>query len=153
MTEETDKTPQLKCSFCGKTQNEVSKLIAGKNVLDAQGQEHTVFICNECIDLCADIIKEQKEPLDFSELTLKKPAEIFETLNQYVIGQERAKKTLSVAVYNHYKRLNSLDKKAEVEIEKSNILLLDPQDVVKHCWHGLWREFWTFRLRWRTQRL
>src|SRR6056297_2134700 len=108
----------LYCSFCGKSQHEVRKLIAGPSV----------FICDECVDLCNDIIREeiqenaQEEPSD----RLPAPAEIRETLNEYVIGQDRAKVVLSVAVYNHYKRLRYGEGKAEVELGKSNILLIGP---------------------------
>jgi ATP-dependent Clp protease ATP-binding subunit ClpX len=109
----------LVCSFCGKSQNEVKKLIAGP----------TVYICDECIDLCNDIIAE-----DTTEQTgeglgrIPKPVEIKSTLDEYVIGQDQAKKILSVAVYNHYKRISSrANKKAgDVELQKSNILLIGP---------------------------
>ncbi|MEV6821401.1 ClpX C4-type zinc finger protein, partial [Nocardiopsis dassonvillei] len=110
----------LKCSFCGKSQKQVKKLIAGPGV----------YICDECIDLCNEIIEE--ELADATELTwdsLPKPREIYEFLDSYVIGQEQAKKALSVAVYNHYKRVRSEgDRPGEedVEIAKSNILLLGP---------------------------
>jgi len=107
----------LYCSFCGKSQHEVRKLIAGPSV----------FICDECVDLCNDIIREEIEE-SVSEATSKlpKPREIKEILDQYVIGQEQAKKVLSVSVYNHYKRLEAGDIKEEVEIAKSNILLIGP---------------------------
>ena len=108
----------VKCSFCGKSQKQVKKLIAGPGV----------YICDECIDLCNDIIEEElseSSEVHFDELP--KPAEIFTFLNDYVIGQERAKKILSVAVYNHYKRVQSGGyADAEVELQKSNILLLGP---------------------------
>ncbi|HET9075701.1 MAG TPA: ClpX C4-type zinc finger protein, partial [Acidimicrobiales bacterium] len=108
----------VKCSFCGKSQKQVKKLIAGPGV----------YICDECIDLCNDIIEEElseSSEVRFDELP--KPAEIFNFLNDYVIGQERAKKILSVAVYNHYKRVQSGGyADAEVELQKSNILLLGP---------------------------
>ena len=110
----------LLCSFCGKNQNEVRKLIAGPSV----------YICNECIDLCNDIIKEEiNESIETSEeKTFLIPKEIKDILDEYVIGQEEAKKSLSVAVYNHYKRLRNTknDKSEEVELTKSNILLLGP---------------------------
>ena len=110
----------LYCSFCGKNQNEVRKLIAGPSV----------YICNECIDLCNDIIKEEiAETKEVDDEHFPVPKEIKETLDEYVIGQEEAKKNLSVAVYNHYKRLKggkSLDSEDEVELTKSNILLLGP---------------------------
>ncbi len=109
----------LKCSFCGKTQKQVKKLIAGPGV----------YICDECIDLCNEIIIEELS--DTSSLGLQelpKPQEIYEFLDQYVIGQDRAKKSLSVAVYNHYKRVQSGESKREdsVELSKSNILILGP---------------------------
>ena len=110
----------LLCSFCGKNQNEVRKLIAGPSV----------YICNECIDLCNDIIKEEiNESIETSEEeTFLIPKEIKDILDEYVIGQEEAKKSLSVAVYNHYKRLRNTknNKSEEVELTKSNILLLGP---------------------------
>jgi len=109
----------LKCSFCSKSQNQVKKLIAGPGV----------YICNECVDLCNEIIDEElKEERDVDFKDLPKPKEIYSILNQYVIGQERAKKILSVAVYNHYKRVKYEDKldNDDTEIEKSNILLIGP---------------------------
>jgi ATP-dependent Clp protease ATP-binding subunit ClpX len=107
----------LYCSFCGKSQHEVRKLIAGPSV----------FICDECVELCNDIIREEmQESAPESSEGLPKPQEINATLDQYVIGQARAKKVLSVAVYNHYKRLEMSSKKDEIEISKSNILLIGP---------------------------
>ena len=108
----------LYCSFCGKSQHEVRKLIAGPSV----------FICDECVDLCNDIIREevQEAQAESSAQKLPAPKEISAILDQYVIGQERAKKILAVAVYNHYKRLNQRDKKEEIELGKSNILLIGP---------------------------
>ena len=117
-TKEEDKL--LYCSFCGKNQNEVRKLIAGPSV----------YICNECIDLCNDIIKEEiSEATESDEESFPVPIEIKASLDEYVIGQEDAKKNLSVAVYNHYKRLKGgkkLNSDDEVELTKSNILLLGP---------------------------
>lgn len=107
----------LYCSFCGKSQHEVRKLIAGPSV----------FICDECVELCNDIIREElEEKSQSARNSLPKPKEILEVLNQYVIGQQRAKKTLAVAVYNHYKRVESRQKNDEVELAKSNILLVGP---------------------------
>lgn len=107
----------LYCSFCGKSQHEVRKLIAGPSV----------FICDECVDLCNDIIREELEEKPEADSTsLPKPAEIKATLDSYVIGQEAAKRVLSVAVYNHYKRLGAKDDRDEVELSKSNILLIGP---------------------------
>ncbi|WP_263142646.1 ATP-dependent Clp protease ATP-binding subunit ClpX [Pseudomonas sp. RIT-PI-AD] len=108
----------LYCSFCGKSQHEVRKLIAGPSV----------FICDECVDLCNDIIREevQEAQAESSAHKLPAPKEIRAILDQYVIGQERAKKVLAVAVYNHYKRLNQREKKDDVELGKSNILLIGP---------------------------
>ena len=108
----------LYCSFCGKSQHEVKKLIAGPSV----------FICDECIELCNDIIRDeaQAEPASSNRTGLPTPAEISQILDQYVIGQSRAKRILSVAVYNHYKRLRHKGKKDDVELSKSNILLVGP---------------------------
>lgn len=113
-----DRSGNLVCSFCGKSQDEVRKLIAGP----------TVYICDECIDLCNDIIAEEcdhEETLNASS-NVPKPAEIKRVLDQYVIGQERAKKILAVAVHNHYKRIDSQMVTGDVELQKSNILLLGP---------------------------
>lgn len=121
MTKET-----LVCSFCNKTQNEVRKLIAGRTLQDKKGENHTVFICDECIDLCAKIIAQESSEeahQETGEIKISSPKEIKAFLDQYVIGQEKAKKMLSVAVYNHYKRLNN-SKENDVEITKSNILLI-----------------------------
>ncbi|MBN8727872.1 MAG: ATP-dependent Clp protease ATP-binding subunit ClpX [Xanthomonadales bacterium] len=107
----------LYCSFCGKSQHEVRKLIAGPSV----------FICDECVELCNDIIREELEEKAASTRSdLPKPSEILDVLDQYVIGQGRAKKVLAVAVYNHYKRLETRSRNEEVELAKSNILLVGP---------------------------
>ncbi|MCD6187876.1 MAG: ATP-dependent Clp protease ATP-binding subunit ClpX [Desulfuromusa sp.] len=114
-----DENSQLTCSFCGKSQDEVKKLIAGP----------TVYICDECIELCNDIIDEESrldQPSGPEVKHLPKPVELKDILDEYVIGQERAKKILSVAVYNHYKRVESVDKNNNIEIQKSNVLLLGP---------------------------
>ena len=124
----------LHCSFCGKSQNEVKKLIAGQSVHTEDGKLETIFICDECVGLCQDIILEEQKALqnpqmelpNTNETKLKTPKELNNFLDAYVIGQEKAKKVLSVAVYNHYKRLNNLNKENEVELEKSNILLVGP---------------------------
>lgn len=107
---------QLKCSFCGKSQDQVRRLIAGPNV----------YICDECIELCQEIIQEEfEENVDIDLMDLPKPKEIKDILDQYIIGQEQAKKTLAVAVYNHYKRIN-YEGKDDVELQKSNILMVGP---------------------------
>lgn len=108
---------QLKCSFCGKNQDQVKRLIAGPGV----------YICDECIDLCSDIIQDEFEDnIELDTTSLPKPTEIKEYLDQYVIGQDRAKKALSVAVYNHYKRVKANMMDDDIELQKSNILLLGP---------------------------
>lgn len=112
-----DEKGQLKCSFCGKSQEQVRKLVAGPGV----------YICDECIELCAEIVEEElghDEEIDLKDIP--KPKEIRDILDQYVIGQDQAKKSLSVAVYNHYKRINTQSKVDDVEMSKSNILLLGP---------------------------
>jgi len=119
MSEKPGSEKLLYCSFCGKSQHEVRKLIAGPSV----------FICDECIELCNDIIREESQTEQGSKGTrsdLPVPKEIRAILDQYVIGQEQAKKILSVAVYNHYKRLKNLGKKDDIELAKSNILLIGP---------------------------
>lgn len=117
-----DEKKQLKCSFCGKPQGQVRRLIAGPNV----------YICDECVQLCREIIEEgieadENEKYEAGEGRLPKPKEISETLSDYVIDQDEAKKALAVAVYNHYKRINYLDKdKNDIEIQKSNIIMIGP---------------------------
>ncbi|OPL09902.1 MAG: ATP-dependent Clp protease ATP-binding subunit ClpX [Firmicutes bacterium ML8_F2] len=117
-----DEKGQLKCSFCGKNQEQVRKLVAGPGV----------YICDECIELCNEIIEEEigDEP-ELGRLELPKPQDIKEVLDQYVIGQNEAKKSLSVAVYNHYKRVNAGQKVDDVELQKSNIVLVGPTGVGK----------------------
>ena len=118
MSKKSDSSDDLMCSFCGKSQDEVKKLIAGPSV----------YICDECIQLCNEIIAEEytQESEEDSSSELLKPADIKETLDQYVIEQEKPKKTLSVAVHNHYKRISTKVDMEGVEIEKSNILLIGP---------------------------
>ena len=119
---------KVSCSFCGKSQEEVKRLIAGPNA----------YICDECIELCYDIIIDDTESIEFenankgdsADFRLLTPKEIKDKLDEYVIGQEQAKKSLSVAVYNHYKRIKA-DKTDDVEIQKSNILFLGPTGVGK----------------------
>lgn len=112
-----DDKKQLKCSFCGKTQDQVKRLIAGPGV----------YICDECIELCSEIITDEfEEDVQIDLTSLPKPTEIKTYLDQYVIGQNDAKKSLSVAVYNHYKRINSNVNNDDIELQKSNILLLGP---------------------------
>ena len=118
MPRKNDSSDDLLCSFCGKSQDEVKKLIAGPSV----------YICDECIQLCNEIIAEeygQETEMD-EEAALPKPVEIKDMLDQYVIEQERPKKILSVAVHNHYKRINTRADMDGVEIQKSNILLIGP---------------------------
>lgn len=112
-----DEKGQLKCSFCGKTQDQVKKLVAGPGV----------YICDECIELCNEIIEEElADDLGFELGDIPKPQEIREILDEYVISQDRAKKSLAVAVYNHYKRINLGMKLDDVELQKSNIMILGP---------------------------
>ncbi len=123
MTSKNDDNNKLRCSFCGKTQDQVKKLIAGPSA----------YICDECIDLCADIIDEEYDTLlkEDEVRELPKPKQMKETLDQYVIGQDRAKEALSVAVYNHYKRIFRNAKADNVELQKSNILLVGPTGTGK----------------------
>ena len=110
---------KIKCSFCGKSQDAVRRMIAGPE---------GIYICDECVDICSDIIEEEEydEPEDGLNINLLKPVEIKEFLDSYVIGQEEAKKVLSVAVYNHYKRIMAPKKKDDVELQKSNIIMVGP---------------------------
>ena len=128
---------QVRCSFCNKTQNQVRKLIAGPN---------GAYICDECVDVCAEIIEEEfeyengREWNPFSDINLLKPEEIKAFLDEYVIGQEEAKKVLSVAVYNHYKRV----------MAGRNMVIFscsDRQDAVRRFWLRHWQRFWEYRLR------
>lgn len=112
----------LRCSFCGKSQNEVKKLIAGPNV----------YICNECIDICNEIINDDENAeVSTSRTALPKPQQIHEFLDEYVIGQDESKKRLSVAVYQHYKRLELAKRRTDIEIQKSNIVLIGPTGTGK----------------------
>lgn len=116
MANRTDDRKQLRCSFCNKSQDQVRKLIAGPNV----------YICDECIEICSEIIEEEFDsPIGDSEINLLKPKEIKDFLDQYVIGQDDAKKVLAVSVYNHYKRVLS-EKDLDVELQKSNIIMVGP---------------------------
>lgn len=119
----SEERKQLKCSFCGKSQEQVRKLIAGPNV----------YICDECVGLCTDIVAEEYDVLaNYAErVEMPKPKEIKEILDQYVIGQEEAKRVLSVAVYNHYKRILVDDKADDVELQKSNVLMVGPTGTGK----------------------
>lgn len=112
-----DDKKHLKCSFCGKSQEQVKRLIAGPNV----------YICDECIDLCQEIITEEfEEEMELDRESLPKPNELKASLDEYVIAQERAKRTLAVAVYNHYKRIGAKTRKDDVDLQKSNVLLIGP---------------------------
>ena len=112
----------LTCSFCGKSQNDVRKLIAGPGV----------YVCNECIDICNEIINDDEQTASTAVRTnLPKPAEIKGFLDEYVIGQDESKKRLSVAVYQHYKRLELAKRRSDIELQKSNILLIGPTGTGK----------------------
>jgi ATP-dependent Clp protease ATP-binding subunit ClpX len=137
-----DSKNTLYCSFCGKSQHEVRKLIAGP----------TVFICDECVELCMDIIREETKSGGLKSTDgVPTPRDICKVLDDYVIGQVQAKRVLSVAVHNHYKRLNHSGKAGEVELSKSNILLIGPTGCGKTLLAQTWRAFWTCRLPWRTR--
>ncbi len=123
MTERYDENKQLRCSFCGKPQNQVRRLIAGPGV----------YICDECVEMCMSIVEDairetEEEENQNTRYELLKPKEIFDALSDYVVGQDAAKKTLAVAVYNHYKRINNIDTKNEtdIELQKSNIIMIGP---------------------------
>ncbi|MEG1608909.1 MAG: AAA family ATPase, partial [Clostridia bacterium] len=120
MVDLDNKDNEIKCSFCGKQESEVEQMVSGPN---------GIYICNECIDICNEILEEksEKDSKDDFCVALMSPQAIKEKLDDYIVGQEKAKKVLSVAVYNHYKRINSrFDKNSDVELEKSNILMLGP---------------------------
>ena len=116
---------ELCCSFCGKSQKEVRKLIAGPSV----------YICDECVELCNDIVTEEYEREDFyaTRGLVPKPKDIYDFLDEYVVGQPRAKKVLSVAVHNHYKRIDARTTHDDIELQKSNILLVGQPVVAKPC--------------------
>ena len=146
-----DDKHEIRCSFCGKPQSSVHKLIAGPNV----------YICNECIEICQSILDEEfGYEADTPTASVMKaaagpeklptPRELKETLDQYVIGQDRAKVALSVAVYNHYKRIFKGSDDG-VELQKSNILLVGPSGSGKRCWRRPWQRRWKFRLRLQMQ--
>ncbi|WP_106190336.1 ATP-dependent Clp protease ATP-binding subunit ClpX [Alkalibacterium olivapovliticus] len=119
MFNDEEQKGNISCSFCGKSQEQVKKIVAGPGV----------YICNECVDLCQEIMEEEFNKQSFDgEMSVPKPFEIREILNEYIIGQESAKKALSVAVYNHYKRINSMDEESDddIELQKSNICLIGP---------------------------
>ena len=140
-TNNGDSKSTLYCSFCGKSQHEVRKLIAGP----------TVFICDECVELCMDIIREETKSTGLkSSEGVPAPHEICQVLDDYVIGQGHAKRVLSVAVHNHYKRLNHAAKSAEIELAKSNILLSVPPAAARRCWRRRWHASSMCRSPWPT---
>ena len=137
----TENTPPQFCSFCGKAVYEVKKLVSGRNVC----------ICDECINLCNDIMADDmRDEIGRDTEKLPTPRQIYNFLNEYIVGQDNAKRTLSVAVYNHYKR-HSVAQNTKVEIQKSNVLLIGPTGTGKHCLRKHWRVYWTCRLQLRTQ--
>jgi len=125
MRYKTENDDSFRCSFCGHTQEEVRRLVAG--------QEQGVFICNDCVELCGELLKEEEEIDDYvdADIQVPLPTELKETLDEYVISQDKAKKVLSVAVYNHYKRIQIGMEDDDIEIEKSNILLVGPTGTGK----------------------
>ena len=116
MATKNDDKLNIRCTFCGKAQEEVQRIIAGPGV----------YICNECVELCHEIIEEDNETAPVAMDEVPKPQEILDTLNEYVIGQQAAKRALAVAVYNHYKRINAGEQKDDVELQKSNIVMMGP---------------------------
>jgi len=127
----TDSNEQLLCSFCGKSQRQVKKLIAGPGV----------YICDECIDLCNEIIDEElTAPPTFDIDNLPKPKEIYGVLNEYVVGQEQAKRTLSVAVYNHYKRVQMMQADdSDIELQSPTSCCSGRRAAARRCWPRRWR--------------
>ena len=145
MSRTTSDESSLRCSFCSKSQSEVRKLIAGPNV----------YICDECVEICTDIIAEERDLDERGDLIeLPKPSDIKAFLDQYVVGQHAAKKKLAVAVYNHYKRSDLMDRRGrdEVELQKSNILLIGPRAPARRCSHKPLRAFSRCRSRSRMRR-
>ena len=143
MAGKDDNENDIRCSFCNKPQDKVRKLIAGDGV----------YICDECVEVCAEIVEDalygsefEQEPSFRDEINLLRPKEIKELLDEYVIGQDDAKKALSVAVYNHYKRVLA-GKQADVELQKSNIIMLEPPVPVKLILHRRLQRYLMYRLQ------